>query len=102
MDVRISSFRNALDAQPVSTFQMKLVFVGLLLLVMDGYDVQAIGYVAPILSNLWQVDRSAFASVFSAGLIGLTVGTLIFSPLSDRIGCRRVLIICTAMFGLLT
>lgn len=102
MDVRIGSFRNALDAQPVSSFQIKLVFVGLMLLVMDGYDVQAIGYVAPVLSNLWKVDRSAFASIFSAGLIGLTVGTLIFSPLSDRIGCRRVLIICTAMFGMLT
>lgn len=102
MDVRIRSFRNALDAQPVSGFQIKLVFVALLLLVMDGYDVQAIGYVAPVLSSLWKVDRSAFASVFSAGLIGLTIGTLVFSPISDRIGCRPVLIICTAMFGVLT
>lgn len=102
MDIRIDSFRAALDARPVSSFQIKLVFVALLLLVMDGYDVQAIGYVAPVLTGLWKVDRSAFASVFSAGLIGLTVGTLIFSPISDRIGCRPVLIGCTTMFGILT
>ena len=102
MDARIDSFRAALDAQPVSRFQIRLVVMALLLMVMDGYDVQAIGYVAPVLTTMWKVDRSAFATVFSAGLIGLTIGTLIFSPISDRFGCRPVLIICTAMFGALT
>ena len=102
MDARVLSFRAALDARPISKFHIRLVVLAFLLMVMDGYDVQAIGYVAPVLSGLWGIDRSAFAPVFSAGLIGLTIGTFIFSPISDRIGCRPVLITCTALFAVLT
>ncbi len=102
MDTRVLSFRAALDARPVSKFQVRLVVFAVVLLVMDGYDTQAIGYVAPVLSSLWHIDRGAFGPIFGAGLIGLTLGTLVFAPISDRIGCRPVLIGCTVMYGVLT
>jgi MFS transporter, AAHS family, 4-hydroxybenzoate transporter len=102
MDTRVLSFRAALDARPVSRFQIRLVILAVALLIMDGYDTQAIGYVAPVLSGMWHVDRGAFGPIFSAGLIGLTLGTLVFAPISDRIGCRPVLIGCTILYGVLT
>jgi AAHS family 4-hydroxybenzoate transporter-like MFS transporter len=102
MDTRMLSFRAALDARPVSKYQIRLVALAVALLIMDGYDTQAIGYVAPVLSGLWHIDRGGFGPIFSAGLIGLTIGTLVFAPISDKVGCRPILIGCTILYGALT
>jgi benzoate transport len=67
---------------------------------MDGYDVQIIGYVAPILSGVWHIDPKSMGLVFAAGLMGLALGPLTFSPLADKFGCRRVLIGCTTLYAL--
>jgi MFS transporter, AAHS family, 4-hydroxybenzoate transporter len=102
VDTRISLFRSALDARPTSAFQVRLLAMAFLLMLLDGYDTQAIGYVAPVLTGLWQLDRSSFGPVFSSGLVGLTLGAMIFGPIADRFGARRVLLACTAMYGVLT
>lgn len=102
MDPRIPDFRAVLDKRPVSRFQIRLLALAILLLMTDGYDTQAIGYVAPTLTAVWQVPRASFGPVFSAGLVGLMLGAMIFTPIADRYGPRRVLLACTAGYGLLT
>lgn len=102
MDSRIPEFRAALDERPVSRFQLRLLALAVLLLITDGYDTQAIGYVAPVLTGLWKIPRSSFGPVFSAGLAGLMLGAMIFTPIADRYGSRRVLLACTAVYASLT
>ena len=76
MDPRIDGFRQALDAGRTRPFHYGLVALICLLLVADGYDTQAIGYVAPALVKAWGVKRAAFAPVFSLGLFGVMIGAL--------------------------
>ena len=102
MDPRIPAFRAVLDARPVSRFQVRLLALAVLLLMTDGYDTQAIGYVAPVLTGLWQVPRGSFGPVFSAGLVGLMLGAMVFTPIADRYGTRRVLLACTGVYAVLT
>jgi MFS family permease len=71
-------------------------------LVLDGFDVQAMGYVAPAIIAEWGIPRAAMGPVFSAGLLGLFLGSVAFSMLADRIGRRPVLLGATAWFGALT
>ncbi len=102
MDPGIAAFRAALDRQPLGRFQIRLLALVVLLLVTDGYDTQAIGYVAPVLTGLWHVPRASFGPVFSAGLVGLMLGAMIFTPFADRYGARRVLLWCTGVYALLS
>lgn len=66
---------------------------------LDGFNTQAIGYVAPAIARDWHLGREALSPVFASGLIGLMIGALTFGPVADRFGRKRIIIACTAFFG---
>src|SRR6476469_72351 len=89
-----------IDRQPVGGFQIRLLLTCAAVLFLDGFDTQAIGYVAPALAKEWGLTRSALGPVFSAGLFGLMIGALLFGPLADRVGRKKIIILSTLAFGL--
>jgi MFS transporter, AAHS family, 4-hydroxybenzoate transporter len=90
-----------IDGRPIGLFQFAIYILCGLCLFMDGFDVQAWGYVAPSVFAEWQIP-SAAGRVASAGLFGLLLGLIFFSMLADKIGRRPVLIGTTIYFGVLT
>jgi AAHS family 4-hydroxybenzoate transporter-like MFS transporter len=89
-----------IDESPVGSFQIGVLLLLGLTVILDGFDVQAIGYIAPAVIRDWGVDRAALGPVFGAGLFGMVVGSLIFSALADRMGRRPILIGATLFFAL--
>jgi MFS transporter, AAHS family, 4-hydroxybenzoate transporter len=91
-----------IDSRRLSMFQLLVVSLCALIVFMDGFDTQAIGYVAPAVVRAWHVDRAALTPVFSAGLFGLMLGALAFGPVADRFGRKPVLVFCSLFFGVMS
>jgi MFS transporter, AAHS family, 4-hydroxybenzoate transporter len=91
--------RYSIDRLPLSRYQLLIIALCGATLFMDGFDAQAVGFVAPALAPQLHIARQALGPVFSSGLVGIMIGALAFGPLADRAGRRPVLILCTVLFG---
>src|SRR5678816_2717415 len=90
-----------IDANKVSPFQVWILVLIGLTVVIDGFDVQAMGFVAPAIIQAWGVDKATLGPVFGAGLFGMLVGSLALSVLADRSGRRPVLIGASLFFAVI-
>lgn len=85
-----------------SNFQKRAAALAILAVVLDGFDIQLIGFALPALIRDWGVTRSALVPVVAVGLIGMSLGSLVAGSLGDRIGRRATLIGSIVVFGLAT
>jgi AAHS family 4-hydroxybenzoate transporter-like MFS transporter len=90
------------DNSRFGAFQMRLLILCSMCLIMDGFDVQAMGYVAPSIIQEWKVPNAQLGPVFSAALVGVLFGSLLLSMVADKIGRRPVLIGATLFFSIMT
>jgi AAHS family 4-hydroxybenzoate transporter-like MFS transporter len=91
-----------LDNNKLGGFQAGIFVICGLCLIMDGFDVQALGYLAPAIIKDWQLQPAQMGPVLSAALFGILVGSFLFSTLADRIGRRPVIIFATLFFAFTT
>ena len=91
-----------IDDRRMSPFQYGIVVLCGLVMFLDGFDTQAINFIAPHIATEWGLSKDLLGPIFSAALVGLMVGYLLLSPLSDRIGHKRLIIGGTAVFGVCT
>ena len=91
-----------IDGSRLGTFQFTIFILCGLCLFMDGFDTQAIAYVAPTIIREWKIPNSSLGAVFSAAPFGVLIGSLLFSMIADKIGRRPVLVGVTLYYAILT
>src|SRR4051812_41909790 len=91
-----------IDTLPVGRFHYRLLALCASVVFMDGFDAQAIGYVAPSLNQAWHLAPGSLGPVFGAGLFGIMLGALVGGPLADYFGRKRVIVLAALFFGLCT
>jgi len=100
MNDRLVDVGDVIDENPLGFAQKIVVLLCTCLVFLDGFDAQAIGYVAPALIRAWHVPPGQFGPVFSAGLVGLMLGAVFIAPLADKYGRRPVILLSTVLFGI--
>lgn len=73
-----------------------------LIIIFDGYDLVIYGVVLPKLMAEWAISPLQAGALGSYALFGMMFGALGFGPLSDRIGRKKVIAICVAIFSTFT
>lgn len=97
--VRAGALSELIDGRPLSRLQIKVLTLAAITVVLDGFDIQAVAFAAPALSAELGIERSRLGPVFSAGLLGMALGSIAISPLSDRFGRRLCVLLSVAVFG---
>ncbi len=91
-----------LNAAPVGAALSWTILVCGVAALIDGFDVQALAFVAPVLIEEWGTPAAGFGVIFSAGLLGIMIGQFLFSPLADRFGRKKLIIAGMLLFALLS
>ena len=93
------NIKKLIDENPLGSLQFLVFYQCFILNMLDGMDVQAIAYSAPEISNQWAINPQTLGIVFSAALVGMTIGAMFLSPFTDRIGRRKMILISLVMIG---
>src|SRR6185295_5905942 len=92
--------RTVLRESPMSFFQVMVVVICTVLNMVDGFDVLAISFTAPVIAKEWGLDPATLGVLLSAGLAGMALGALLISPLADVWGRRTVVLLSTAIISI--
>ncbi|MDM9594047.1 MFS transporter [Pseudomonas guariconensis] len=70
-----------------------------LLLIFDGYDLFIYGVVLPVIMKEWGLTPLQAGALGSYALFGMMFGALVFGSLADRIGRKKGIALCFALFS---
>ena len=96
------SVTKVIDDGEVTAYQVAAIVLCSLVAFLEGLDSQSIAVGAPLIVEKLQLARSALGPIFSAALLGGTVGALTFGPLGDRFGRKGLLVLAALVFGVFT
>ncbi|CDG80935.1 MFS transporter [Janthinobacterium agaricidamnosum] len=88
-----------INRERFSRYQWMIFALCFFIVLLDGFDTAAIGFIAPSLMKDWGIAKPDLAPVLSAALFGLAAGALTSGPLADRYGRRVILLVSIFIFG---
>jgi len=80
--------------------QIGIVLTCILLTMVDGYEVIVMPFVVPHLARTWALGAVQVGYLLSASVFGMALGAVFISPLADKIGRRRHIMVCLAVITL--
>ncbi|MDM1285751.1 MFS transporter [Acinetobacter indicus] len=92
--------QNFIDSIPLSRLQKVIIVLCFLVAAMDGFDIAAVGFIAPALIAEWSLSPADLAPLFLSGVFGLMLGAFMFGPLADKFGRKRIIIWSVIIFGI--
>ena len=90
------------DKAKFTPFHFNVVAWCLLIILFDGYDLAINGVVLPLLMQDWGLSAVQAGMLASTALAGMMFGAMFFGSLADKIGRKKVIMICIVLFSGLT
>lgn len=89
-----------IDGRSLSSLQILVMVMSALVVWLDGYHIQSMALVVPMVAKEWSLKPSDFQWVLASALIGIALGSAFIASMGDRFGRRRVLIISMLIVGI--
>jgi AAHS family benzoate transporter-like MFS transporter len=100
--MRTHDVHSLIDNARFSRFHWLVMGLCALLLIFDGYDLFIYGVVLPVIMKEWGLSPLQAGALGSYALFGMMFGALAFGSLADRIGRKKGIAICFALFSIAT
>jgi AAHS family 4-hydroxybenzoate transporter-like MFS transporter len=97
---RAPTVSEMIDQRPLSRYQIWTMALCAMVVVLDGFDTQSIGFLAPSMAETLHIPVKNFGPVFGAALFGLMISSMLIGPIADRWGRKWPIVICTLIFGI--
>ncbi|EKT55957.1 MFS transporter [Providencia sneebia] len=97
--ITVSAMRAFIDQNKISRFQWKVIIICFFIVLLDGFDISIVAYLAPVLKKEMSLTPDSLSWLFVVGMLGLMLGSMIFGPLADKFGRKKLLIFSTFVYG---
>ncbi|AJG22280.1 MFS transporter [Cupriavidus basilensis] len=95
-----ASLAHTMDGKSMTFFQWRAIGLCFLINMLDSFDAMVMAFTAASVSAHWSLTGAQLGYLLSAGLVGMTVGSLFIAPWADRIGRRPLVLLCIVVAGL--
>src|SRR5215471_12952227 len=99
---RALTVNELIDERPPSAFQITTIVLCGFVVLFDGFDTQAMGFLVPSIAKEFGLSRALFGPALSAGLFGLMLGAMAAGPIADRWGRKSAIVLSVLAFGVLS
>lgn len=96
---RAPTVSELIDRRPMGRYQIWTMVLCGMVIVLDGFDTQSIGFLAPSMADTLRVPVKTFGPIFAAALVGLMISSMLSGPIADRWGRKWPIVACTLIFG---
>ena len=97
-----SQIRSLIDGRSISRFQWKIIAICFCIVLLDGFDIAIVAYIAPLLKTELSLGSQHLSYLFMSGVLGLMLGSMIFGSLADKFGRKSVLLVSMLLYGVST
>jgi benzoate transport len=84
----------------MSRFQIIAVAICVGLNMLDGFDVLVVAFTAASIGAEWKLAGAQLGILLSAGLLGMSIGSLLLAPFGDRFGRRPIILTCLVLMSI--
>lgn len=88
-----------IDEAKFTPFHWGVLLWCLLIIIFDGYDLVIYGVALPLLMQEWSLGAVEAGLLASTALFGMMFGAMSFGTLSDKLGRKKTIMICVAIFS---
>jgi benzoate transport len=91
--------REVIDQSAMTTAQLAVVVITVLLNAMDGFDILSIAFASPGIAKEWGINQLGLGIVLSMELIGMAIGSVFLGGVADKVGRRPTLLGCLVVMA---
>lgn len=91
--------QDIIDTSPMGRLQYIVITMCVVLIALDGFDVLAISFAAPGITDEWGINRATLGIVLSMELAGMALGSVLLGRVADRFGRRPTMLLCLVIMA---